>query len=81
MPEPPRLNRAREVKRVAEFNADTPIGTKVNVWRTTRLDDLKCVAPTRTKAFLATDGTAVIFLEGIAGYWSLDAITRYQEVA
>jgi hypothetical protein len=71
---------AREQRKVDEFNTQNPVGSLVHVYRTTRLDDMKTTAPTRTQAFIASSGEAVVFVDGVRGYWSLDAI-RPAEVA
>jgi hypothetical protein len=76
-------SRAAIAKRTAEqslavdrFNALQRIGVNVVVYRTIdkRPDDVAHRTTTRSQAFLDSSGHAVVFLTGVAGYWSLDAI-------
>ncbi len=67
-----RRTRARQAQRAADlWNSHCPIGTPVTYWELLRDDSTKIETRTRSEAFLAASGDAVIQLEGKSGFVAL----------
>ena len=63
----------RAQKRCDEWNAANPVGTPVNLQRD---DGAVQLAKTRSEAYVCESGYAVIFLEGVRGYYMLNRVSR-----